>query len=73
MSEGHTELVATIHSTRSQRLNSDKLLRMLLVNRNILELAHYTQFKLTPPPILQGNGLNHLDPRQAGLKNFLLL
>lgn len=45
MSEGHTEIVAAIYSIKSQCLNADRLLRMLLVNQNILELAHYTQYK----------------------------
>lgn len=70
MFEGRMQLVAATYSAKNQHLSSDKLLRILPVNQNILELVQYTEHKSSPPPILQGNGLNHLDSRQTQLRTF---
>lgn len=59
---------------QNQHLSFDKLLRMLPVNQNILELAQNTECKLIPLLILQGSGLNHLDFRQhLSLRTFCFL
>ena len=71
MFEGHTELVAATYSAKINILTLTNCSECCLVNQNILDLAQYTECKLTPPPILQGNGLNHLDSRQAlSLRTF---